>query len=213
MSLQRLIDWLLPREEHFYDYLERLSIVAQTAVPVLGRFVEPGADYEQIRAEVTRLEKDGDKIVDEMLEALSNTMVTPIDREDLQRLSKKIDDILDYVNLSARSLVIFALSRPSDAMTELLDKLKQSCDILVEIIPCLRKKQYELLIQGCQRIHLLEKEADAVFRNELSRLFHSGDVEAKDILRAREILDHLETAVDSCDAVAETLTNIAVKHA
>jgi uncharacterized protein Yka (UPF0111/DUF47 family) len=84
MSLQRIIDWFLPREDHFYDYLERLSEVAQTAVPVLGRFVEPGADYEQIRSEMTRLEKDGDKIVDEMLDALSNTMVTLIDREDLQ---------------------------------------------------------------------------------------------------------------------------------
>jgi uncharacterized protein Yka (UPF0111/DUF47 family) len=117
------------------------------------------------------------------------------------------------VNLSARSLVIFAVQRPSDAMIQLLDTLKQCCDILVEIIPCLRKKQYELLIQGCQRIHMLEKEADAVFRNELSRLFHEPSVDAKDILRAREILDHVETAVDSCDAVAETLTNIAVKHA
>jgi uncharacterized protein len=204
---------MLPREDHFFDYLERLSLVAQTAVPVLGRFVEPGADYEQIRVEVTRLEKDGDKIVDEMLEALSNTMVTPLDRADLQRLSKKIDDILDYVNLAARSLVIFALTRPSGAMIELLNTLKQSCDVLVEVMPCLRKKQYEQLIQGCQRIHLLEKQADAVFRNELSRLFHDETVEAKDILRAREILDHLETAVDSCDSVAETLTNIAVKHA
>ncbi len=213
MSLQTLINWLLPREDHFYDYLEKQALVAQQAVPVLGRFVEPGADFEAIRAEVTRIEKVGDKIVDEVLNALSETFVTPIDREDLQRLSKKVDDILDYVNLTARSLVIFDLKQPTAPMKRQLELLAQSCDVLVEIMPCLRKKQYDALIQGCQRIHALEKEADFVFRTELSRLFHDPSVEAKDILRAREILDHLETAIDSCDAVAEKLMNVAVKNA
>jgi uncharacterized protein Yka (UPF0111/DUF47 family) len=213
MSLQALINWLLPREDHFYDFLEQQARVAQQAVPVLGRFVEPGADFEAIRVEVTRIEKEGDRIVDEVLNALSDTFVTPIDREDLQRLSKKTDDILDYVNLTARSLVIFDLKQPTKPMTRQLELLKQSCDVLVEIMPCLRRKQYDVLIQGCQRIHGIEKEADATFRTELSRLFHDSTVEAKDILRAREILDHLETAIDSCDAVAETLMNVAVKHA
>src|SRR5512145_43244 len=213
MSLQSLINVLLPREDHFYDFLEKQAVVAQSAIPVLGRFAEEGADYEAIRAEVTRIEKEGDKIVDEVLMALSNTFVTPIDREDLQRLSKKLDDVLDYTNLTARSLVIFALDRPSPPMVSLLDTLKEGCDILVEIMPCLRRKKYDKLIQGCQRIHKLEKAADQVFRDELSRLFHDKTVEAKEILRAREILDHLETAVDSCDAVAETLTYVAVKHA
>lgn len=213
MRLQSLINWMLPREDHFFEYLELQARIAQSVIPVLGRFVEPGANYESIRAEVTRIEKEGDQVVDTMLDALSNTMVTPIDREDLQRLSKKIDDILDYVNLAARSLVIFALDRPSQPMIALLHTLEESCDILVEIMPCLRKKEYDALIAGCQRIHKLEKQADQIFREELSRLFHEESVGAKDILRAREILDHLETAVDSCDAVAETLTNVAVKHA
>lgn len=213
MLMQQLINWVLPREDRFYDYLEQQAQVAKQAIPVLGRCVEDGADYAAIRAEVTTIEKEGDRIVDQVLDALSKTFVTPIDREDLQRLSKKLDDVLDYVNLTARSLVIFALDRPSPPMVELLNILDSACDILVEIVPCLRKKRCDELIQGCQRIHRLEKEADQTFRQELSRLFHDPDVEAKDILRAREILDHLETAVDSCDAVAETLMNIAVKHA
>jgi len=213
MSLQSMINWLLPREDHFYEYLEQQARVAQQAIPVLGRFVEEGADYVAIREEVTRIEKEGDRIVDEVLKRLQDTFVTPIDREDLQRLSKKIDDILDYVNVTARSLVIFALQRPTEPMVRQLEVLKESCDVLVEIMPCLRNKQYDTLIQGCQRIHGLEKKADQIFRTELSRLFHDPDVDAKDILRAREVLDHLETAVDSCDAVAETLMNVAVKHA
>lgn len=212
MRFQRLIDWLLPREDRFFFLLEKQAEVAQTAIPILGQFVEEGADYEDIRERVTSIEKEGDRIVDEMLKALQNTFVTPIDREDLQEVSKRLDDILDYVNLAARSLVIFALTSPSPPMVEQLRLLRESCAILVEIMPYLRQKNYPAIITGCRHVHTLEKEADFVYRHELSRLFHDQEIDAKEILRARAVLDHLEIAIDSCDAVAEILMHVAVKN-
>jgi hypothetical protein len=213
MSLQRVIDFLLPREDHFYDYLERQAQVAKDSVPVLGRFMNGDKDHAGIRRDVTAFEKQGDGIVDAMLMALSKTFVTPIDREDLQRLSKKLDDVVDYVNMTARSIGIFAVEAPTPAMAELLAILGKCCDHLVQIVPLLRTKEYGKLIEECQNMHLLEKEGDKVFRGELSRMFHDPSVDAKDILRCREILDHLETAIDSCDRVAEELMSVAVKHA
>ena len=63
-----------------------------------------------------------------------------------------------------------------------------------------------------QRIRQLEKEADLVFRSELSRLFHDEGVDAKSILREKEVLENLEHAVDRCERVAHTLANLAIKH-
>ena len=57
-----------------------------------------------------------------------------------------------------------------------------------------------------------EKEGDAVFRGAVSVLFHDPSVDAKMLLREKEILEDLENAIDKCDHVAETLTNIAVKN-
>ncbi len=213
MSLQRVIDFLLPREDHFYDYLERQAHVAKDSVPVLGRFMNGDKDHAGIRRDVTAFEKQGDGIVDAMLAALSKTFVTPIDREDLQRLSKKLDDVVDYVNMTARSIGIFAVEESTPAMAQLLGILQKCCDHLTMIVPLLRTKDYSKLIEECQKMHALEKEGDRAFRAELSRMFHDPSVDAKEILRSREILDHLETAIDSCDRVAEELMSVAVKHA
>lgn len=213
MSLQQVIDFFLPRETRFYDYLELQAQVARQAVPVLARFVEGDKDHVGIRRDVTAFEKEGDGIVEKMLTALSKTFVTPIDREDLQRLSKKLDDVVDFINMTARSIGIFGVEEPTPAMGELLKVLQQCCDLLSEIVPLLRRKAYDQLIKECQRMHQLEKAGDKVFRNELSRLFHDPAIDAKEILRVREILDHLETAIDACDRVAEELMNVAVKHA
>jgi uncharacterized protein len=52
-----------------------------------------------------------------------------------------------------------------------------------------------------------------VFRDAISKLFHDPAIDAKDILREKEVLDDLEKAVNRCEQVADALTSIAVKHA
>ena len=212
MSLQRIVNFLIPREYHFFDYLEHQARVARQAVGVLGRFIEGDPDHAGIRRDVTAFEKEGDGIVDEMLVALSKTFVTPIDREDLQALSKRLDDVADYVNTAARSIGIFAVTKASPAMGKLYDTLLQACDPLNEMVPLLRKGEYSKIIEQCRKMHLIEKSGDKIFRNELSRMFHDPDVSGKEILRSREILDNLETAIDACDRVAEVMMHVAVKH-
>jgi len=212
MSFQRFINVLIPREHQFYDFLEHQARVASDAVRVLGRFIEGDPDHAGIRRDVTAFEKEGDGIVDEMHVALSKTFVTPIDREDLQALSKRLDDVADYANTTARSIGIFAVQGASPAMARLYDTLRQACDQLSEMVPLLRKGNYAKIIDQCRQMHQIEKSGDKIFRDELSRMFHDEDVSAKEILRSREILDNLETAIDACDRVAEAMMHVAVKH-
>ena len=212
MSLQRVISFLIPREHQFFDYLEEQARVAREAVRVLGRFVDGDPDHAGIRRDVTAFEKEGDGLVDQMLRSLSKTFVTPIDRDDLQRLSKKLDDVADYANMTARSIGIFAVEGPSPAMAELYKILSEACDELNELVPLLRKGAYSKIIEHCRKMHQIEKTGDKAFRRELHRMFHDDNVSAKEILRAREILDYLETGIDACDRVAEEMMNVAVKH-
>ena len=212
MGFQRFIELLLPRENQFYEFLERQAGVAKDAVGVLQRFVDGDTDYQGIRSGVTAFEKEGDALVEAMLGSLAKTFVTPIDREDIQALSKRLDDVTDYVNTTARSIGIFAVEQPTPAMRQLFDTLLQACDQLNEMVPLLRKGAYAQIIEQCRKMHLIEKLGDKIFRNELSRMFHDPDVDGKEILRSREILDNLETAIDACDRVAETMMHVAVKH-
>ncbi len=213
MSLQRFIQRLLPRETHFYTFLEDQATVALRAVEAFLPAADAGTDYETIRTEVKKLEKEGDRINDAMMAALGATFVTPIDREDLQLLSKRLDDITDLLNVAARAFLIFNVHGTSDAVGILIRLIHDSCKVLAEVTPLLRKGKYTELIERCRKLAELEKQGDQIFRDELSRLFRDPNIDAKEILREREVLDHLEKALDKCRSAAETLTNIAVKHA
>jgi predicted phosphate transport protein (TIGR00153 family) len=211
MGLQSVVRWLLPKEDHFYDYLERQATVAHEGATALASFKSSGS-AEITREKVQALEHKGDKIVHEMEEALAKTFVTPIDREDLQKLSSELDDIVDLANGAARATVLYGVEKPTEPMVKLMDLLVSTTDVIAKAIPKLRKHQYQDLVVASREIRKLEKEADGIYRQEVSRLFHDPNVEAKDLIRMKQILEDLENAIDHCNLIADTMANLAVKH-
>src|SRR5256885_15677193 len=123
MGLQDLVRWFLPKEEHFYVFLERQAIAAHEGATALATFKDDAVSAEAVAKTVQVIEHQGDSIVHELEEALAKTFVTPIDREDLQKLSSQLDDILDLTNGAARAAVLFRVKRPTAAMITLMDKL------------------------------------------------------------------------------------------
>ncbi|AKF08922.1 DUF47 domain-containing protein [Sandaracinus amylolyticus] len=211
MALQDLVRWLIPREQHFFEFLERQAAAAHKGARALGEFAN-GKRIEDVQSAVQICEHEGDKVVHELEEALERTFVTPIDREDLQHLSSELDDVLDLTNSATRACLLFGVSTPTEPMKKLIAVLIQCTEVLETALPRLGKHDYAALMTASRTIRQLEKDADRIFRQELSRLFHDEGVDAKEILREKEVLEDLEHAIDRCERVAHTLANLAVKH-
>lgn len=209
--MQRLIRWLLPQEEHFYNLVERHAQVVNEAAQTMAGF-RVGKSSQEIRAKVQDLEYQGDECVKKMLDALAKSFVTPIDREDLQRLSKKLDDILDFINLAARNCALYGVERPTEPMLQQIDKLVAAAELVSAAVPWLRRHAYKEIIDLSQRIAHHQADGTTVFLDALTRLFHDPAIDAKTILREKEVLEALEKAIHRCEQVGETLTGIAVKH-
>lgn len=211
MGLQDIIRWILPREDVFYGLIERQTELLDEAALALAQFAR-GVPAEQIRERVQDIEHQADAIVYEIEEQFARVFVTPIDREDLQLLAASLDDIVDLINLTARTFVLFGVPEPTPPMAELMAILVKMTAVFRAELPALRKHQYARLIAAGRVIKEHEKEADRVFRNALGQLFHDPNIDAKVLLRDKEVLEDLERAIDKCETVAERLKNLAVKH-
>jgi uncharacterized protein len=212
MGLQDLVRWFLPKEQHFYEYLERQALAAHEGASTLATFSAEGASAEVVAESVQIVEHKGDAIVHELEEALAKTFVTPIDREDLQKLSSQLDDVLDLTNGAARGCVLFGVSRPTPAMIALTEKLVACTVILKDALPHLRNHKYSELIDASRVLRKLEKEGDLIYREAIRVLFSDEKVAARVLLREKQVLDDLETAIDHCEYVSDTLANLAVKN-
>jgi uncharacterized protein Yka (UPF0111/DUF47 family) len=221
MGLQNVIRWLLPREDHFYDLVEQQAAFAHEGAKALSKFATNGTTAEQARDEVQHIEHEGDRMVHEMEEALARTFVTPIDREDLQRLSSELDTVLDLTNGAIRACVLLGVEEPTDAMRKLIEIILRSTLTISAAIPKLRKHEFHDLVVAARELRAIEKEGDVIYREAVSELFRSetkggafraGAGDARVLIREKTVLDDLENAIDQCDSIADILAHLAVKH-
>jgi uncharacterized protein Yka (UPF0111/DUF47 family) len=211
MSLQSIIRWLVPRENHFYDSLEKQAELAYAGATALAKFTSGGSTTD-VRDAVQALEHEGDGIRHRMEEALAKTFVTPIDREDLHKLSTELDNVLDLANGAIRAAALYGVERPTPPMKQLIALLVSCTDVLRTTMPLLRIHRYTEITEACRTLRQLEKEGDAAFRDGVSTLFRDEANDAKTILREKQVLEDLENALDACEALGATLANLAVKH-
>ncbi|MBL8919880.1 MAG: DUF47 family protein [Myxococcaceae bacterium] len=210
MALQSMIRWLLPREDHYYDMIEELGRLGHEAAVALTAFETTPAAKVQETVQV--LEHKADDVVRRMEDALARTFVTPLDREDLHRLTSELDDIIDLTNLTARCYGLYSIEKPTQAMVELSKKLVTCTQMIRDTVPHLRTHKFGELIDGGRKVRDLEKEGDTIYRAAISELFRAPSIDVRELIKQKEALDHLENAVDHCDNVADLLANMAVKH-
>jgi len=93
----------------FAGYLERQLAATAEAAELGARLVRgecaPGVARERMRV----LEHQGDRAREDLVGALATALTTPIDRADLFRVSRSVDDVLDNLRDFVREVDLFAL--------------------------------------------------------------------------------------------------------
>jgi predicted phosphate transport protein (TIGR00153 family) len=209
MNIQNIIRWLLPKEDGFYVILEQQADVNVRITKKLQDGKQ--ASLITVAGDISILEHEGDALVRKMDASLSETFVTPVDREDLHQVSSLLDDIADLSNLTARSVVLYRLDTISQAMLTLIDMLADCAVILSSAISKLREHSYAKITEELRAVKVIEKAADDVFRTAIGELFASCD-DAIRLMKEKEILEDIENTIDACNDVATLLSNLAVKY-
>lgn len=140
------------------------------------------------------------------------TFVTPLDREDIHTLASALDDIMDYIDTAADRMVLYEIDAPTEAVIKLSKILAEAAELTAGAVRRLRNMRDSGPIQeACVAINRLENQGDRINREALAQLYrmHDRPVEA---LKWREIYDHIETAIDKCEDVADTLEAIVLKN-
>ncbi len=204
----------IPREEKFFKLFEDSAQNVVKAAYSLKQLVDTWKDVEQKVAEIDELEHQGDTITHEIIARLHRTFVTPFDREDIALLAHTLDDVIDFIHAAADAMLLYKVGPPGQRVKELADIIVQGAVEVGRAMPQLRRRGAELkkVLQRCVEINRLENMADRVYRSALAELF--GDTtNIADVIKWREIYDHMESATDRCEDVADVLEGVALKHA
>ena len=203
----------IPRETKFFDLFEESAHNMVQTCQALRDMIDNWEVIGGRVAEITELEHMGDTITHRIIAQLHRTFVTPFDREDIALLAHTMDDVTDLIHAAADAMLIYKIDNPSQRAKELTDIIVQGT-IEIEKAVCGLRRRSELkkILEHCVEINRLENMADRVFRSAMAELF-DDTVDIAQVIKWREIYEHMESATDRCEDVANVLEGVALKHA
>ena len=204
---------LLPKEEKFFKLFEAQAAYNTKAVKTFKELVkswdEKSAAFEVIR----EIEHEADITTHEIYDKLNRTFITPFDREDIHQLASEMDDIVDMVQSLCNRMHLYHIHNSTPDLVQLVDILDQAADAIRKAIGDLQDKdKTRRVLDYCIEINRLENTGDHARDIALSKLFE-GQPDPIDVIKWKEIYELVESAVDKCEDIANTIETILVKQA
>jgi predicted phosphate transport protein (TIGR00153 family) len=203
----------IPRQENFFNLFEQSAQNVSKSAQLLKELVYGWDNIEGRVGEIAEMEDKGDSITHQIMEQLNRTFVTPFDREDIALLAHSLDDIIDFIDATADAMLIYKIDKPTPRAQELADNIVESTAEVERAIPQLRRRSdLKKMLPHCVEINRLENAADKIFRAAIAELFDETEDIAQ-VIKWREIYEHMESATDRCEDVSNVLEGVALKYA
>jgi uncharacterized protein len=208
MGLREL---LIPQDKVFFDLFEQQAGIVKEAAWQLVALTEDFTNVKEKRHAIELLEHQGDQLTHQIYDQLNRTFITPLDPEEISRLASTMDDVLDYVDGATEKMYYYNLESSDSHMIELAKLIHMSTVEIEGAVRGIRSiKDPRYIEERCIEVNRLENLADDVLAHAVTDLFRTTDAIA--IIKFKDIYEHLETATDYCEDVANVLSDIAIRH-
>jgi predicted phosphate transport protein (TIGR00153 family) len=200
---------LAPTDDGFFDLFRSAGNNARECAVAVNKLVTSSDLIEEHFEEVRGFERTGDELTVDLLRRLDASFVTPFDREDIHALAEELDDVVDDMFAAASLLQLSDGEERPPELEELAEVLVTMTEEMVALLDCLQTKKgarYRL-----ERIEHLERQGDAIFQRGLARLF-SGEYEALEVIKWKDTVQSLESAINAIEDVSDVVESILVKE-
>ena len=210
------ISRLMPREGRFFRLFDSHANLimegANALVDVLRRYEDHSGREAGLKL-IENAEHAADRITHETMQLLHATFITPFDRDDIHRLISRMDDVLDLIQDTGESFVLYDIRNVTPEATELAELLQRCVERVRSAVKLMASMaDAPAMLKICQEIDRLESEADKVMRAALSRLFRE-ESDVRQVIKLKAVYEWLESATDKCKDVADVIESVVLENA
>jgi predicted phosphate transport protein (TIGR00153 family) len=204
------LSWIKSNEKQLLTILDNL---AKKGVETSEALVVLFSDLknEEYPKKIHDLEKEADVLTREIFSELNKTFITPLDREDMQRIASKIDDVIDFIDGIAARFQSYQITEIPPYSLEMAHELvKATKEVQYMISKLQRIKNPKDMIDHCRNTSDIEHVVDDLYRDAIKELFMTTD--PIHIIKLKDIYETMETASDRCVDVADVIEDIVLKY-
>ena len=213
--MANILKFFLPKDRVFYSLFEQVS---QNLESIAGKLVKcvHESDFNKravIIKEMEDLEHQNDELTHEIFVELGKNFITPFDREDIHSLATSLDDIADHIYATAKKINFYKVDPNDQGIQKMADAIHDAVLAVNSAVKELRNlKNTQKIVECVIKINSIENQADDIFDLSIEKLFDS-DIDAKDLIKKREIYQIMEIATDKCEDAGNVIESIVVKYA
>ena len=203
-----------PKNIQFFEMLNRQSGILKEAAAQLTRIMDDFSCVDNACKTVTLIEADADELSREIARQLSQTFITPIDREDIYRLNLAQEDSINLIKAIASRMRLYGFEYIRFPARKMAQKIQAMTEITAEMICCLESK-HDVAAQ-LRKLKGLKIECEMLFSTGLAELhdLEFGDTkEVINIMRWTQVYDRFEMAIERIDDLADAIEEVVLKNA
>ena len=208
-SLQKLFG----KDDKFFDLLEASAEEARHSVQALNR-VLAHANKTPTLEEFHQAKEADKKITEQINEALVNTFVSQLEKDDVEVLSAGLYKIPKTVEkIAERVIIAFPVVKDVDFSRHvaLLDAATRRVVELVKLLRDLGSGQLDQAKEINGKLQQIESEADDLILETLKDLF-SGKHDPTRVLALKDLYELIEKVIDRCRDAGNIVTHIVLKN-
>ena len=198
-----------PVDTAFYDLFSEQAQHLVTGAALLAEMLAESSDKHDVAARMRAAEHDADETTHALVRRVNSAFVTPFDREDIYALASGLDDVMDEMDEVVDLILLYEVRVLPAELSEQVDVLQRCADLTAAAMPGLQSPAS--LAEYWIEINRLENAGDKNHRRMLAHLF-SGEFKTIEVLKLKDVVEALESAIDAFEKVANIVEQIAVKE-
>lgn len=203
------------KEKNFFPTYSKQAETAHVAAKYLQELVKSDDPEERklLSRQIKKQENTGDELLREFYVELNEAFVTPFDREDMNALAMALDKFLDFINYSAKTILVYSPKKIDRQIREIIDNIVEDANVMMDVFGILDEigKNQSTLSDLCQKISHIEHVVDDIYGEYISYLF-SNEQDEIELLKYKEIAQAVEDTTDRAKDVASTVKCLIIKQ-
>jgi predicted phosphate transport protein (TIGR00153 family) len=212
--LSRFLARVTPRSDNYFNLFNELAALTVRGAKVLATMssVRDQENFNRLFDEIKKTEGEADTVTRTILLSLHKTFITPFDRWEIKDLAMALDDMIDCMEDIPQRMVIYGPGTFTPEMAALGQITLRGTERIAEAVKLLSDmNNAPRIIAICQEIGDIESDADHVMRAGMTRLF-SEVSDARALIRAKELYELFEEAVDRCQDAADVIHGVVLER-
>lgn len=204
---------LMPKEGKFFVlFNQHAELLVTTSQEVVNLFNDLG-NAERYMSIIKDNEKRADRITYETVDLLHKTFITPLDRDDMLKLTTTMDDVIDLMEDVAETVSLYHVTNSTEEAKQLAAIGVACCERVRSAVILLEDmKNAGEMLKVLSEVERLESDGDRILRSAMSKLFREEE-DVKALIKYKAVYELLESITDKCEDVGNIIQGIVVENA